>query len=896
MSLAPGSRFGPYEVVSLVGAGGMGEVYRARDTRLDRTVAIKVLSPHVGNGPVSRQRLEREARAVSSLSHPHICALFDIGEQDGVQFLVMEYLEGETLAQRLVRGPLPLEQALRHAIEIADALDHAHRAGVVHRDLKPANIFLHSVGGRRGDRTPSAKLLDFGVARLRAPEQSPAGQSETLTEKGTIVGTVQYMAPEQLEEEDVDGRTDMFAFGAVVYEMVTGRQAFSGPSKASVIGAILERDPPSLLDVQSERAPEPQREIVPTLLAQIVTRCLAKHPNERWQTARDLAQALKWVGRDGSGPAATISPPRRRGWRLAWLTAGVLFAMASLTALAVTIMSSRRATTDARAIRLVVSPPPNESFSESPASWALSPDGHAVAFTATSSGQRDRVLWIRSLDSLDARPIPGTLGASQLFWSADSRYVAFISGSSLKRVDVTGGLVQIFAPASAQSGTWNQDGVILFRSPDGGRLLQVLANGGPARPVTALDPSRSETGHAWPQFLPDGRHFLYLSRTSQPVDDSVAYVASLDSPERVRLFSSDSHVAYASPGHLIFMRRNTLFAQPFDARGLRVTGEPVPIAELVERTPGTQRGAFSVSQTGVLAYRPIAETQLVWFDRGGRRLEQIGPPGHYRDPALSPDERQVAVARFDPDAGTSDIWLIELARGITSRFTFDAESEESPLWSPDGRRILFRARQRFFSKASNGTESGAPLTEPVGNAAPHAWRHDGVVYSAGGAGNGVDLWLLPVTGDRKVVPLVQSRFTEWHGIPSPDGRWMAYVSNESGRNEVYMRPFPSGEGKWQVSIGGGIEPTWRGDGAEIFYIAENRKLMAVPIKTSATVEAGTPVPLFDTAMSSNPNPGYTRNQYAVTVDGQRFLVNQQADGAFPAPIMVVVNWPATLKK
>jgi len=901
MSLAPGSRFGPYEVVSLVGAGGMGEVYRGRDTRLDRTVAIKVLSPHVGNGPVSRQRLEREGRAVSSLSHPHICALFDIGEQDGVQFLVMEYLEGETLAQRLVRGPLPLEQALRHAIEIADALDHAHRAGVVHRDLKPANIFLHSVGGRRGDQTPSAKLLDFGVARLRTPERSSlvgetqSEQSETLTEQGTIVGTVQYMAPEQLEARNTDGRTDIFAFGAVVYEMVTGHRAYAGPSKVSVIAAILASEPPSLSSAPSSREPEPARpnEPVAPLLDQIVSRCLAKNPDERWQTARDLAQALRWVveGRAPTSAPATASAPAWRRPRVIGLSASLLLAIASLSALVVAVLPSMSAPADARAVRLVVAPPPNETFSESSASWALSPDGESLVFLATF-GRGERILWLRSLDSLEARQIPGTIGATQPFWSADSRSLAFISGG-LKKIDITGGLAQTLAVAAPQSGTWNRDGVILFRSRDDGRLFQVLATGGTARPVTTLDPVRAETAHAWPHFLPDGRHFLYLARSRQPDDDSVAYVASLDSPDRVRLVSSDSHVVYASPGYLIFIRGNTLFAQPFEARGLRLIGEPVPIAEHVERTAGSQRGAFSVSQTGVLAYRPIAETELVWFDRGGRHLGKIGAPGHYRDPALSPDERQVAVARRDPETGTSDIWLIELARAVASRFTFDAASDETPLWSPDGRRVLFKSRRRFYEKASSGTESEAALTELTGNDVPYAWRGDGVVYTMSG---NRDLWLLPMTGDRKPVPLLRSRFSQWHGTPSPDGRWMAYVSDESGQSEVYVRPYPSGEGQWRVSTAGGIEPTWRGDGTEIFYIANDRKLMAVPIKTGAAVETGVPIPLFETTMSSSPNPGYTRNQYVVTADGQRFLINQQAEGAFPAPIMIVVNWPATLKK
>ena len=785
-------------------------------------------------------------------------------------------------------------------LEIADALDHAHHSGIVHRDLKPSERHADA------DRRETARLRSWRDWRrpTHRPSRGSAGltRAETLTEQGTIVGTVQYMAPEQLEARETDGRTDIFAFGAVVYEMITGLQAFEGASKASVIAAILERDPPSLLGARNEQEPGSARpeERVPPLLDQIVTRCLAKNPDDRWQTARDLREALTWVAAGGlqsAGPAAATA----RGWRRPrsiWLAASLVIAIATLTTLAVVIWLSPRTPTDAPSIRLVVSPPKNGTFSESSASMALSPDGHSVAFLA-SSGQGVRALWIRSLDSLEARQLPGTTEAAQPFWSADSRFLAFISDGGLKRVDATGGLPQTVTDRAAQqSGSWSRDDVIIFRSRSEGNLYQVLAAGGTATPVTTLDRSRAETVHTWPQFLPDGRHFLYLARSSKPEHDSVAYVGSLDARDPIRLFSSDSHVVYAPPGYLIHMRGNTLLAQPFDAGGLRLTGEPVPIAEQVERTLGSQRGAFSVSQTGgVLAYRPIAETQLVWFDRGGRLLERIGASGHYTDPALSPDQQRVAVARLDLETGTSDIWVMELARGIASRFTFDPSPDDSPLWSPDGRRIVFRSRRSFYERDSSGTGSEVLLTELGRNGQPHAWRRDGsFVYSTMGAQTGLDLWLLPLLGDRKPVPLLQTEFYEWQGAPSPDGRWMAYVSDESGRNEVFVRPFTAGEGKWQVSVAGGIEPTWRNDGTELFYLAPDRNLMAVPVKMGATVDASAPIRLFETAMSSIAIPAYTRNQYIVTADGQRFLINQPAEGASPSPITVVINWPAALKK
>jgi serine/threonine protein kinase len=894
MRITDGARIGPYEIQALLGAGGVGEVYRALDTRLGRTVAIKVLSARLIEHPKSRLRFEQEARAVSSLNHPHICSLFDIGDEGGTRFLVMEYLEGETLACRLMRGPLPPGQVLRYANEIADALDHAHRHGVVHRDLKPSNIMLTRVG---------AKLLDFGLAKSQAPTMAtgptePARATQTLTTEGTILGTLNYMAPEQLNGAETDARTDIFAFGAVVYEMLTGRRAFEGQSQASIIAAILERTP---------AAPSIIQPVAPSLLDSIVMRCLAKDPDERWQTANDLRQALNWVAEGASQaagiPTAARAPRTARRPRVARIAIAVVGLTAALTTAVLVVTSFRQEPSEVHAIRFVLSPPENASFTQSSAFMAVSPDGHSVSFVASSPGGKVS-LWIRSLDSLAARELVG--GGVQPFWSPDSRFIAFDANGKLKKIDVGGALPQTLADAQSQTGAWSRDGVILFKHANSSGLYRVSAAGGPATAATIPDPSLGETAHNWPQYLPDGRHFLYLANSTKPEHDDVVYAASLDSSERVRLFRSDSHVSYAPPGFLIYMLGNTLLAQPFDASRLRVAGEPIPIADHVERNPGSRRGAFSVSHNGVLAYRSIGDTELVWFDRTGSRLEKTGPSSGYGNPALSPDDRQLAVARVDPETGTTDIWLFDLARAVASRFTSDPSSDDMPLWSADGRQILFRSARDgkvvFYQKASNGTGPEEMVFTGIGpSTTPLAWSPDGrvLVYANDARadnGRSGDLWLMPLAV-RKPFPYLQTPFKEMQANISPDSRWMAYVSNESGSNEVYVRPFPSGEGKWQISNDGGSEPTWRADGKELFYLAANQDLMAVSIKRGVTFGAGAPIRLFGTAMSTGLiNTTYTRNQYAVTSDGQRFLINQTPTAGPRLPITVVVNWTAALKQ
>jgi serine/threonine protein kinase len=885
---SPGDRIGPYEIASLTGRGGMGEVYRARDTRLDRTVAVKLLSPDVVDGIARRERFEREARAVSSLNHPNICSLYDVGEQDDTPFLVMEYVEGETLAERLVRGALPIEQALRYAIEIVDALDHAHNRGIVHRDLKPANIMLTQAG---------VKLLDFGVAKLKG-RASISGRASavpqalhTITEDGAVIGTLQYMAPEQLEARDTDQRTDVFAFGAVVYEMATGQPAFGGSDRASVMAAILGHDPSPCSVVRRE---------TPPLLDEIVTRCLAKSPADRWQTANDLKQALARVTDARAridGRASSWSPRRMpRGW----VAAAAIAVLTSLTVMAV-IVASRSVPTDTRPFRFIVPPPANANFNQSSAFMAVSPDGHSLAFVASSRDGND-ALWIRSLDSLDARQLPGTDGGAQPFWSSDSRFLAFgVVGAmdTLRKLNVASGSSQAISGSRAAPGAWNDEGVILFPGgrERGGVLYQIPAAGGSPAPVTSLDEARAETNHNWPLFLPDGRHFIFLSRSARLEHDGVTYVGSLDSADRVRLIRADSHAVYAPQGYLLFLQVNTLVAQAFDPATLRLTGEPVPIAEQVERTPGTLRGAFSISRTGVLAYRPIGETRLAWYDRAGRQLQSVGPPGPYSNPALSPDEQQIAVGRLDFDTGASNIWVIDLARGgLASQLTFDASPEEMPLWSPDGSHIVYRSRMSLYQKAATGI--GKPEVLPVRGGTALDWFRDdrSLLYYARSPNGEFDLWMLPSTADRTPVGVLRTTFQEGYARLSPDGRWMAYVSDESGRNEVYVRAFPSGDGKRQVSTQGGLEPMWRGDAKEMFYLAPDRSLMSVVVRGGTTFEANPPTRLFETRMSVVSNPSYTRNQYVVSADGQRFLINQPDAGTPLSPITVVVNWQAALKQ
>jgi serine/threonine protein kinase/Tol biopolymer transport system component len=894
MSLAAGVRLGPYEITGWIAAGGMGDVYRARDTRLGRNVAVKVLPDHALNTPARRARFEREARAISHLTHPSICTLYDVGEHDGVPFVVMELLEGETLSERLLRGPLPLAEAARAGAELASALDHAHRHGIVHRDLKPTNIMVTAAGVR---------LLDFGIANFEPYAEAAdsftghAAATESLTNPGQILGTLKYMAPEQLEGSRVDGRTDIFALGMVLYEMAVGRPPFDAASQAATIAAILSTDA-AAVSVARKRAGADEPAAV--LLDEVVARCLAKDPEERWQSARDLCQALQWVEANARGGEPFRHSKPQRWWKQQ--TGGIALGMSLLTALLIVFaITNREITPAARPSRWLMTAPEGSTFDPSGYSMALSPDGTQLAFIA-SSAAGDNGLWVRPLDSLVPRKLAD--GAAQPFWSADSRSIGFDGGGQFKRVDLATGLVQPLGQAFVQSGSWNHAGTLLLAMPLAERrytphgLHSVSASGGPLKRVTTLDSSRAEFNHLFPQFLPDGRRFLFLARSKDPEQDGMLYAGSLDSFERVALFQSLSRVVYAS-GYLVFARDGTLLAQKFDPSRLRLDGHPVIVAEDIERTTNRPLGAaFSVSDNGVLAYRSDRQSALAWFDRSGRSLGAIAEPAHYSNPDLSADEQRVAVSRRDPVTGQSNVWVIDLNRRLQSKLTFGETVQGMPLWSPDGRRVVYRAGTSLVVKESSGAGRDTVLADQLTNFDnPLDWSLDGqmVLFSSFDSTDKTDLWLLSADGGRPrtAVPGTGSRWGVQARI-SPDGRWLAYASNESGRYEVYVRPFPSGDGKWLITSGGGSEPSWRRDGKELYYIAPDGALTAVSVATAPTFEAGARTRLFKTEMSTLVNTSFTRNQYVASADGQRFLLNQPIGPQ--ASIVVMMDWLASLPK
>jgi Tol biopolymer transport system component len=875
MSLQQGTRLGPYEIAAPLGAGGMGEVYKATDTRLNRTVAIKVLPPHFADNPEMKQRFDREAQVIAGLNHPHICTLFDVGRQNDTDFLVMEYLEGETLAARISRGALPLDESLNVGLEIADALDKAHGQGVTHRDLKPGNVMLTESG---------AKLLDFGLAKLTQSQQSanPAvtsGATMSATAPGMILGTMQYMAPEQLEGKEADARTDIFAFGSMLYEMLTGRKAFEGKSQPHLIAAIVTANP----DPVSKSQPT-----TPPALDFLVKRCLAKDPEERLQTAADLVAELQWIAGGGteSGLAMPVVSRGRQRMQIARLALAVVSLAVVALLTAIWLVPPRvEAREETRFLINVPDMPIAEAV-------AASPDGRLIAYSASDGGSTS--VFVRPVDTEIAQKLAGTEGAGRVFWSPDSKSVGFVAGGKLKKIEASGGPPQnICETPDLLGGTWNADGVILFASSKG--LQRVLAVGGDPAPVSVSGadspaPAQASGGPREPFFLPDGRHFLYLGGAEGA---AAIYAGSLDSKTSTRLMSANSSAVYAEPGYVLYHREGTLYVQPFDAGKLAVTGEAIRLADKLPYSP-SGAAAFGASNTNVLIFRnnppapaaaagrgglAIGDRPLRWLNRSGSG-EQAAPAGGWTGPDLSPDGKRIAIHRHDPDGG--DVWIFAVGQSTPSKFTFDASQDNSsPVWSPDGTRIAFASKRGakwgLYVKVADNTRNEDLQVDSDHPLAPMSWSGDRLVYWTNDPKTGGDVWMLPLTGDKKPVALLQTRADERNPQVSADGKWIAYSSNETGRSEIYIKPFPDGPGRIQVSVNGGLFPRWRRDGKELFFMSlvSLGAMMASDIRVNgASIERAVPHVLFQTVYVSEPHPAGQYHAYAASGDGQRFMVPQ----------------------
>jgi Tol biopolymer transport system component len=886
MTLAAGARLGPYEIQAPLGAGGMGEVYRARDTRLGRTVAVKVLPAQLSNNPELRERLEREAKAISSLSHSHICALYDVGREGETDYLVMEFLEGETLAARLGRGALPTEQVLRYGTEVADALDKAHRQGIVHRDLKPGNIMLTKSG---------VKLLDFGLAKPVAPSGAHSTftalptQAE-LTREGTILGTFQYMAPEQLEGKDADARTDIFGLGTVLFEMATGRKAFSGATQASLISSILRDEPPPI----SRVAP-----MTPPALDRVVRTCLAKDPEERWQSAGDVAKELRWIAEGsaaGVAAPATVSSRRRNRERIAWAIAGAAAAIAAWLAVSRPRPAEAPA---AKVLRTNILLPEKVRLNNA----MISPDGSRVAFSGVDATGKVQ-LWVRPLDAYTATPLGGTEGGILPFWSPDGRFIGFFADKKLKRVEASGGSPLVIYDVDGLGGTWGSGGDILFTGPSG-PVFRLPATGGKATPVTRLDTKLRETAHRYPFFLPDGRHFLYtalnLAGNSRDPANRI-WVGSLDGASARPLAPANFNAQYAD-GYLLFPRAGdfggSLLAQPLDLKRLDAKGEPVVVAEQVGLYGDfLGYGDFTVSNAGTLVYDASQlSTRLEWFDRGGKQVGVFGEPAPRFAIRISPDGSRVAFGQEDPGTQTSQVWIGDVARGIQTRLTSGPGSNSGPVWSPDGLRVAYQTDRKHqadvYIRAASGAGAEQALTDEDGQRIPNDWSADGrfILCADREAAGGrlMQVAILPVGDPKKPVTFLPRAPNDFGGMRfSPDGKWVAYEQDESGRREVYAVSFPDGQRKVQISSNGGLNPKWTRNGREILYTAFDGKVMSVEIEPGQDLRVGATRALFQL-----PDGAFGLD---VTADGERFLVNAPVIKSSSVPLSVVVNWTAGLKK
>jgi Tol biopolymer transport system component len=897
LALTPGSRIGPYQLASRIGVGGMGEVYQARDTTLNRQVAIKVLLPAVANDPDRLARFRREAQVLASLNHPHIAQIHGFEEADGVRALVMELVNGPTLADRIASGAIAMAEALPIATQIAEALEAAHEQGIVHRDLKPANIKVRDDG--------TVKVLDFGLAKA-FDTQSGAGvdatSSPTLsahaTATGLILGTAAYMSPEQARGRPVDRRADLWAFGCVVYEMLTGQRAFPGEGVSDTLAHVLMKEPDwTALPADT-----------PTPIRRLLRRCVEKDRRQRLDSATAARLEIEEARADPAveTPAGEPVPTRvareaqalrlKRPERVAWFVA-VASIVAALAAVVATTLLWGRAAPELAVLRLDVTTPQTSD----PTFFALSPDGRQVVFAVDGDGGSQ--LWLRRLDQATAQPLPSTEGATFPFWAPDSRAIGFFADAKLKRLDLPGGRAQELADAAnGVGGAWSRDGVILFGANVISGLLRVPATGG--TPTSVTRPAPGELGHRFPEFLPDGRRFIFWVGPSRPEVQGL-YLGSLDAPATHRLVAADASGAYAHPGYLLWPRQGVLVAAAFDAARGALSGDAVPIIPAVGSDVTRNRTAFSVSSAGLLAYRTgvTGRIRLVWMDRSGTVVRALGPPDEntliYPEP--SPDGQRVAVQRTVQ--GNMDIWQIDAARGIPSRVTFDANVDSTAVWSPDGNRLVFRSNRNgvydLYEKPATGAGDEQRLFASSDDKIPSDWSADGrvLLYVNENAKTGRDLWALPIQsqGVGTPFPFVQTRFAEDQGQFSPDGRWIAYRTNESGQNEIYVQAFPGPGSKARISTEGGSQPRWRRDGKELFFVAPDNRLMAVPIalpSNGQSLNVGAPVVLFATRLTLMGSP---KHQYAVAPDGQQFLMVVSADETIASPITIVQNWLAGVR-
>ena len=883
MTLILGSRIGRYEIRTPLGAGGMGEVYVAHDPNLGRDVAIKVLPAAFSADPDRLTRFAQEARAAGALNHPNVLAVYDVGTDNGVPYIVAELLDGEPLRAKLGR-PIAQRKALDYAAQIARGLAAAHERGIVHRDLKPENVLVTADG--------RAKIVDFGLAKLTLREESETSADRVTwpagTDPGMVLGTVGYMAPEQVRGQKVDHRADIFSFGCILYEMLAGRKAFWTASSIETLNAILAEDPPDL--AASDHAPAPA-------LQRVVLRCLEKSPAARFQSASDLAFALEALSNSGIsalGESTAIAPMARRStWRrwLPWLVAATAVVVAALAAARpITSVSPQP-----RRVRFQVHAPDGGRFQ-----WILgtssviSPDGQRLVLVITNEGRTQ--LFTRALDSHELKPLDGTVGASHPFWSPDGRSLGFFAEGKLKRIEIAGGLPQTICDAPSGPSSWGADGTILFTQ--GGRILRVPASGGNPVPVARPDRARDEFDYD-PYFLPDGSHFLYSVWNGA---NRELRVGALGSADVKQLLKVRSRAVYVSPGYLLFVREGTLLAQPFDTRTLTVSGEPAAVAEDLVYFQETGMTDISASTDGMLAYLSGKNvTRLRWFSRDGAEQGVVGAPADYTLPRLSPDGQRLAVNIVDPRTASTDVWLIDLSRGGSSRFTFDSGVEWGPAWSPDAKRIAFAGNgsggrmPSLYVKGLADAGSGESLV-PAGGEPQFPWdwaqapAGQFILYPDRTAATGSDLMLLPLQGDRRPRPWLRTKFDESDARVSPDGRWVAYVSTESGRRDVYVHPFDGTAEAIQISTSGGITPRWRRDGRELYYLAPGGNMMAVAVQDGAGLHVGTPAHLFHVEVARD-----DFGQYDVSPDGQRFLVNTAA-GSQAAAVTVDVNWTAAFGK